>query len=107
MLSIRFSEGREWWTSAADFERLYQSALGQGALAPELEEWRHVAEANGGLSLDSLDAVTARQLALGLRQAAQEDLARLPEILPQSSETSDARYGASLRDLLRVTTSAD
>jgi hypothetical protein len=50
MLSIRFDEDHEWWVSGRVFERLFLSAREHGHLAPSLEEWRHIADANGGFS---------------------------------------------------------
>jgi len=48
MLSIRFDTDHEWWISSQVFERLFVSALDHDQLSRELEEWRHVADANGG-----------------------------------------------------------
>jgi hypothetical protein len=65
MLSIRFADGRGWSTSGKTFERLYRAALSRGTLEPKLDEWRHVADANDGLSLDAVDPRVASQLASG------------------------------------------
>jgi hypothetical protein len=93
MLSIRFADGREWWTSGENFERLYHAALSRGTLAPELDEWRHVADANGGLSLDALEPQVASQLASGLAQAAERELATLAQ---EDADEADASYRESL-----------
>jgi hypothetical protein len=58
MLSICFADEHEWWVSGRVFERLFLSALEHGQLAPELEEWRHVADANGGLSFEGNERVS-------------------------------------------------
>lgn len=99
MLSIRLTDDREWWVSGAVFERLFTSALAGGELAPDLEEWRHVADANGGLGLDLLDPVVARQIAAGLRAAASRDLERLADAPPDSP---DGDYRASLSTFLAI-----
>lgn len=82
MLSICFTEDRkhEWWVSGRVFERLFLSALEHGHLAPSLEEWRHVADANGGLSFGEDEQDVARELMAGLRAAAIAELARLGEV---------------------------
>ena len=96
MRSIRFADGREWWTSGETFERLFRAALSRGTLAPELDEWRHVADANGGLNLDALDPQVASQLASGLAEAAERELAALAE------EPADASYRESLTRLVAL-----
>src|ERR1041384_5020468 len=55
MLSIRFDKDHEWWVSSQIFERLFASALHHDQLSPELEEWRHVADANGEFSLADIE----------------------------------------------------
>jgi len=100
MLSIRFDTDREWWVSGRVFERLFLSALEHGQLAPSLEEWRHVADANGGFSLARLEPAVARDLTAGLRAAASAELARLGEV---DLRTEDGTYKVSLEKLLAVT----
>lgn len=107
MLSILFddNDAHEWWVSGRVFERLFLSALNHGHLAPALEEWRFVADANGGLS--QLEPEVARELLEGLRAAAHEEIARLRDAAPSSEEwgyridfekflaaTKDIRFGA-------------
>lgn len=100
MLSIRFDADHEWWVSGRVFERLFLSALEHGHLAPSLEEWRHVADANGGFSLARLDPAVARELMVGLRAAAIAELARLGEV---DLHTQDGTYKVSLEKLLAAT----
>lgn len=100
MLSIRFDTDREWWVSGRVFERLFLSALEHGQLAPSLEEWRHVADANGGFSLARLEPAVARDLITGLRAAASAELARLGNV---DLRTEDGTYKVSLEKLLVVT----
>ena len=100
MLSIRFDQDHEWWVSGRVFERLFLSALEHGHLAPSLEEWRHVADANGGFSLARLEPAVARDLVTGLRAAANAELARLGDV---DLHTQDGTYKVSLEKLLAVT----
>jgi hypothetical protein len=100
MLSIRFDTDHEWWVSGRVFERLFLSALEHGQLAPSLEEWRHVADANGGFSLARLEPAVARDLIAGLRAAASAELARLGDV---DLRTEDGTYKVSLEKLLGVT----
>jgi hypothetical protein len=99
MLSIRFDKDHEWWVSGRVFERLFLSALEHGHLAPSLEEWRHVADANGGFSLARLDPAVARDLKTGLRAAAIAELERLGEV---DLRTADGTYKVSLEKLLAL-----
>lgn len=101
-MSIRFDKDHEWWVSGRVFERLFLSALEHGHLAPSLEEWRHVADANGGFSLARLDPAVARDLKAGLRAAAIAELARLGEV---DLHTLDGTYKVSLEKLLAITNS--
>jgi len=100
MLSIRFDDDREWWVSSKVFERLFLSALDHDQLAPALEEWRHVADANGGFSLADIEPATARDLKAGLRAAASAELVRLGDV---DLQTEDGTYKVSLEKLLAVT----
>ena len=93
MLSIRFGGDNEWWVSGGIFERLFQSALDHGKMSPELEYWRHVADANGGLDLSLLDASAANGLVKALRDTALHDLAKLGDV---DDESEDGSYKASL-----------
>jgi hypothetical protein len=104
MLSIRFDTDHEWWVSGRVFERLFLSALEHGQLAPSLEDWRHVADANGGFSLASLETSVARDLLTGLRAAAIAELARLGNV---DLHTQDGTYKVSLEKLLAVTEDLD
>jgi hypothetical protein len=100
MLSICFDEDHEWWVSGRVFERLFLSAIEHGQLAPSLEEWRHVADANGGFSFSRLEAGVARALMTSLRAAASAELARLGDV---DLHTQDGTYKVSLEKLLAVT----
>jgi hypothetical protein len=100
MLSIRFDDDREWWVSSHVFERLLLSALDHGQITLALEEWRHVADANGGFSLADVEPATARDLKAGLRAAASTELARLGDAELCSE---DRNYKVSLEKLLAVT----
>jgi hypothetical protein len=100
MLSIRFDDEREWWVSSGVFERLFICALEYGQLVPELEEWRHIAEANGGLSLADVEPAVARGLKAGLREAASEELSRLRAM---DLRAEDDSYKVALEKLLAIT----
>lgn len=104
MLSIRFDTEREWWVSGRVFERLFLSAVEHGQLAPSLEEWRHVADANGGLSFDRVEQGVAAELMVGLRAEARAELARLGNV---DLQTEDGTYKVSLEKLLAATDSAE
>lgn len=99
MLSIRFDEEREWWISGQSFDRLFRFALEHGILRAELEEWQHVANANGGLDLTQLEEAEAEELATGLRAAAERELAELQAADPESP---DGSYKTGLERLLSV-----
>lgn len=99
MLSISFCPDREWWVSGVVFDKLFQSALDNGDIPPALEYYRHVADANGGLDISSIEPSDADGLEAGLRRSAERELTRLGE----GSTTSDAdAYRVSLRKLLKV-----
>jgi hypothetical protein len=104
MLSICFADDREWWVSRDVFERLFTSALEHRQLAPSLEEWRHVATANGGLSFDEDEQGVAWELMAGLRAAATAELARLGNVALQ---TEDGTYKVSLEKLLVATAAVE
>lgn len=99
MLSIRFADGHEWWVSNQVFERLFSSALEHNQLAPALEEWLHVADANGGMSLADLEPEVARDLTTGLRAAAVAELAQVTDADPH---TLDGTYETSLKKLVAM-----
>jgi hypothetical protein len=99
MLSIRFGGEKEWWVSGKVFDRLFQFALDSERLPPGLEQWRHIADANGGFSFDSMDWFEADQLRRGLREAAQHQLTRLENV---SDESEAGTYRASLLKLLEA-----
>ena len=103
MLSIHFADDHEWWVSRDVFERLFTTALEHGQLAPSLEEWRHVAAANGGLSFDDDERGIARELMAGLRAAATAELAQLGDV---DLQTEDGTYKVSLGKLLAATDGA-
>jgi hypothetical protein len=98
-----FDTDHEWWVSGRVFERLFLSALEHGQLAPSLEEWRHVADANGGISFGEDEQDVARELMAGLRAAAIAELSRLGEV---DLRTEDGTYKVSLEKLLVATDAA-
>lgn len=102
MLSICFTEDHkhEWWVSSRVFERLFSSAIEHGQLAVSLEEWQHVAAANGGLSFGADEQNVARELMAGLRAAAIAELTRLGDV---DLNTQDGTYKVSLEKLLVAT----
>jgi hypothetical protein len=65
MLSIRFDDDHEWWAPGSVVERLFVSAVKHGRLAPELEEWRHIADANGGALLPERIRLSRRDYGTG------------------------------------------
>jgi hypothetical protein len=98
LLSIRFDDDHEWWVSGRVFERLFLFALAHGHLEPPLEEWRHVADANGGLSFGNYERNVAREVTRGLRAAARAELAKLGDDVDLN--TPDGTYKVSLEKLL-------
>jgi hypothetical protein len=103
MLSILFDEDREWWVTGATFDRLVQSALASGSLPAQLAELPRVANANGGLSLDSLEPADAAQLVVALRAAAERDVAALAGAAPDSEDGSYRAGITRFLDLFRPT----
>jgi len=101
MLSIQFGSDCEWWVSSDVFQRLFSSALEHGQLALSLDEWRHVAAANGGLSFDDSEREVAHELMTGLRAAASAELARLGDV---DLYTEAGTYKVSLGKLLAAST---
>ena len=99
MLSIRFDSTSEWWVSGGTFERLFQTALRDGSMSTDLEQWLHVADANGGLDLSKLEPADARQLAAALRSTAEREVRRLENT---SATTPDGSYRVSLEKMLAL-----
>jgi hypothetical protein len=101
MLSICFADDQEheWWAPSHVFERLFLSALEHGQLASSLEEWRHIATANGGLSFNDDEQGVARELMSGLRAAARAELTRLGDV---DLRSDDGTYKVSLEKLLAI-----
>ena len=101
MLSIRFAEGaeHEWWVSSTVFERLFSSAIAHAQIPAALEEWRHIAAANGGLSFEEDEREARDALMHGLREAAHAELARLGEV---DLRSADGTYKVSLEKLLAI-----
>jgi hypothetical protein len=97
MLSIRFDDEHEWWATAAVVERLFVSAVAHGQLSPELEEWRHIADANGGFSLADADPADAAALRSGLLAEARAEVERLSGTPVADADVS---YRASLEKLV-------
>lgn len=100
MLSIRFNLKHEWWVSGTTFDRLFQSALDSGKMPSRLEHWRHIADANGGLELSTMEQSEANELVTALRSTAESELNRLKNADPTSE---DGSYCVSLIKLLEVT----
>ena len=99
MLSIRFDGEREWWVSGRVFERLYLAALDSGSMPARLEHWRHVADANGGLTVSDLPRSEADELTAALRVTAERELEGLAE---DGADPFDTTYRVSLAKLLKV-----
>jgi hypothetical protein len=99
MLSIQLNDKHEWWVSGKVFERLFQSALDGGKMPPDLEHWRHVADANGGLNLSRINPLEANEMVTALRDTAEREIARLRDADPA---TEDGSYCTSLLKLLEV-----
>jgi len=100
MLSICFDDDHEWWTSSYVFKRLFLSALEHGQIPPSLEEWQHVAAANGGLSFSDDEQDIMCELMTGLRAAAIAELTRLGDV---DLQTEEGTYKVSLEKLLVAT----
>lgn len=97
MLSIRFTDQAEWWVSGETFDRLFQAGLKAGAIAPELEFWRHAANANGGLSLSLLEPSESNELARCLYETAKSELLRVEG---KNAKPEDKAYKEGLMKLL-------
>ncbi len=104
MLSILLDDDHEWWVSGATFDRLFQSARDSGLLPPELADWQHVANANGGFSLDSMEPVDARRLVMALRAAAERDLVTFAAA---EVTTPDGSYRTGIARFLDLTAPPD
>ena len=98
MLSISFDSDHEWWVSGKIFDRLFQSALDRG-MSPNLEQWRDVANANGGLDLSLIEPAEADELLAALRSTAERELARLEATDPASE---DGSYRISLLKFMEL-----
>ena len=99
MLSIRFDSRNEWWVSGGAFTRLFQAAQKDGLMAKDLEQWLHVADANGGLDVSQIAPAEAVRLATALRSTAEREVQRLRDLTPTSD---DGSYRASLQKLLAL-----
>jgi hypothetical protein len=100
MLSIQFGPEKEWWVSGKVFERLFQSALDAKEIPEALADWRHVADATGGLDLSDMEPTDAKQLTSGLRRAAEREVGSIGEKIDPTSELYS--YRVSLLKLLRL-----
>lgn len=100
MLSIRFDSKAEWWVSGGTFARLFESALSQGIMPPHLEQWLHIADANGGLDLSQLAPADAGELVASLRCTAEREVQRLGD---KGVTTPDGSFRISLQKLLALT----
>jgi hypothetical protein len=94
MLSIRLDDEREWWVSSAVFDRLFESALTHGDVAPELADWQMIAHANGGCSL-----IDAEEVTQGLFAAARREIALVADA---DLASADGTYKVSLGKLLAL-----
>ena len=99
MLSIRFKPDKEWWVSGKVFDRLFQAGLTSGRIPPQLERWRHVADANGGLSLTRMEASQADELSRALHETAKQELAQLENV---DAASEAGTYRSSLVKLLQL-----
>jgi hypothetical protein len=99
MLSIRFDSKTEWWVSGGTFARLFEAALRDGIMPARLEEWRHIADANGGLDLSQLAPADAGEFVAALRSTAEREVQRLKDA---SATTPDGSYRISLQKLLAL-----
>jgi hypothetical protein len=97
MLSIKFDTQSEWWVPGKTFERLFRSAIGAGDLPASLEEWMHIADANGGLDLSVVEPAVSGALVNGLRKAATRDVARYGD---EPITTEEGDYALALRKFL-------
>lgn len=99
MLSIRFDDEHEWWAPGGVVERLFLEAVAHRRIAPELEEWRHIADANGGFSLVGEDPAVAQAVRDGLLAEARDQLDRFCQ---GTLQQDDATYRASLEKLVAL-----
>ena len=99
MLSIRFNPKSEWWVSGSAFERLFQAALKDGIMPARLEEWFHVADANGGLDVSQIAPAEADELVAALRSTAEREVLRLRDA---GAASDDGSYRISLEKLLAL-----
>ncbi|GIH09369.1 hypothetical protein Rhe02_74360 [Rhizocola hellebori] len=100
MLSITFDTQAEWWVPSKTFRRLFQAALDAGDVPANLEEWMHIADANGGLDLSIVEPAVSGALVSGLRKAATRDVARYGD---DPVTTDDGDYALALRKFLDAT----
>jgi hypothetical protein len=99
VLSIRFDAKTEWWVSGGTLARLFEVALRDGLMPAHLEQWLHIADANGGLDLSQLAPTEAADLAAALRSTAEREVQRLADT---SETTPDGSYRVSLQKLLSL-----
>ena len=99
MLSIRFDSKREWWVSGRAFARLFQTALRDGVMPANLEDWFHAAEANGGLDVSEIDQSEAGALVAALYSTAEREVEQLRNA---DQATEDGSYRISLQKLLAL-----
>lgn len=100
MLSIKLDATHEWWVSGKTFDRLFQSALEHGDLNDSMENWMHVANANGGLDVSLLDPDEASRLVDGLKRAAERQVDAVGDADPA---TDDGAYVTEIREYLGAT----
>lgn len=96
MLSISFDRDREWWVSGTVFDRLYDAAIANSTMPSDLIVWRHIADANGGLSVHRQPPTDAQRFTSALR-----DTARL-ELHTAAESPENETYRVSLENLLRM-----
>jgi hypothetical protein len=99
MLSIRFDSNNEWWVSGRVLTRVFETSLNDGTMPKRLEEWLHVADANGGLDLSQIGPNDAAELKTALYSTAEREVQRLRAARPT---TEDGSYRISLEKLLAL-----
>jgi len=99
MLSIRFTDNKEWWVSDKIFDRLFQSALKSG-MSSNLEHWQHVVNANGGVDFSEIKDPEVLVLISTLRSTAEHDVTTIGNV---NSATEDGSYRDGLLRFLDIT----
>ncbi|MFD7846105.1 hypothetical protein ACFV4K_24570 [Nocardia sp. NPDC059764] len=74
MLSVRFGSENEWWVSGSVFDRLFDAAIGYELMPGDLEDWRYVVDANGGMDVNKEKPQDAGRFKAALLESAQREL---------------------------------